>query len=105
MTSKKPSKRQVKRTLDMHEEELGQYENVVGMGIVSIDEANQESPGGSEYAIAVYVRKKIPEDELLPEAIIPKYLELNVRDDVIEIPTKVIEQGEVSWESLGKEAL
>lgn len=104
MRLKKPSKRQVKRALDFHEEALGQYVNVVGMGAVNLDETDQESHGSAN-TVAVYVRKKVPKDELLPQEVIPQYLEIKVRGGVMKVPTKVIEQGKVSLESLGKETL
>ena len=40
---KGPSRRQVKSALELHAEELGQHPNVVGMGIVRLDGATQES--------------------------------------------------------------
>ena len=105
MISGKPSKRQVQRALDIHEEELGQYANVVGMGIVKLD-AEDQQPDGCADVIAVYVRKKIPKAELLPQDVIPQHLEINVRGKgIMKVPTKVIEQGEVSLESPGKETL
>lgn len=102
--SKKPSRRQVKRALNSHSEELGQHENVVGMGMVRLDEEAQKS-SGSEYAVAVYVRQKVLEEELSPEEVIPQQLEIKVRGGVIQVPTKVIEQGEVSLEAPDEEPL
>ena len=104
MTLKKPSEQQVKRALDLHEETLGQYVNVIGMGIINLDKTGQEVEGSAN-TVAVYVRKKVPKDKLLPQEVIPQYLEIKVRDGIMKIPTKVIEQGEVSLESPGKETL
>ncbi len=101
---KKPSKQQLKRALDLHEEALGQYANVVGMGIVSLDEADQESQGKVN-TVAVYVRKKVPKAQLLPQEVIPQYLEIKIQGGFMKVPTKVIEQGDVSLESPGQETL
>lgn len=98
------SKRQCMRALDLHAEKLGHYKYVVGMGVVRLDKESEKSRGSTN-AVAVYVRKKIPEEELLPTEIIPRYLEIKGRDKVLRVPTKVIEQGEVSLELIGKEPL
>ena len=98
-----PSRQQCKRALDVHEETLGKYKNVVGMGVVRLDEAAQASRGSTD-AVAVYVRKKEPEENLSPDDVIPRYLEVKGHGKVVRVPTKVIEQGEVSLES-GLESL
>ena len=99
-----PSKQQSKRALDIYEETLGQYKNVVGMGLVQLDAEDQASRGSKE-AVAVYVSQKLPEAELAPEEIIPRYLEIKGRGKTVRVPTKVIEQGEVTLDLPGKEPL
>jgi len=99
-----PSKQQCKRALDFYEETLGQYKNVVGMGLVHLDAEAQASRGSKE-AIAVYVSQKLPEVELAPEEIIPRYLEIKGRGKMVRVPTKVIEQGEVTLDLPGKKPL
>lgn len=98
------SKRQCKRALSLHEEKLGQYKNVVGMGVIRLDKEDEKSRNSTD-AVAVYVRKKVPEDELPPTEVIPRYLEIKGREKVLRVPTKVIEQGEVSLEPMDKESL
>jgi hypothetical protein len=94
----------VQTSLDIHEKTLGQYKNVVGMGVARLDQAAQSSRGSTD-AVAVYVRKKEPEEKLSADDVIPRYLEVKDRGKVVQVPTKVIEQGEVSLESPGMERL
>jgi hypothetical protein len=84
--------------LDQYSEELSAYKNVVGMGVVRLEDENDDADAGSE-AVAVYVSTKLPEKELQQKDIIPRILEISGRDNKLQIPTKVIEQGEVSLES------
>ena len=56
------------RALDQHEAHLASRQNVVGLGIVRLDEAD-DSDG--DLAVAVYVSRKLPLDELPPEEVIP----------------------------------
>ena len=86
------------------EAELIDRPGVVGLGIVSADEAD---PGGNELAVAVYVDtaasgsesrrrggKRLKEDEGIPDA-------LELRDDkkvLHRVPVRIIEQGPVELE-------
>ena len=97
------TKRQCLRALDANEEKLSKYKNIVGMGVVRLDEKSDEESLGKN-AIAVYVRKKIPADELSPGELLPKYFEMESRGKIVRIPVKVIEQGEVALESFGLES-
>ena len=81
--------------LDEHEEKLSTLPNVIGLGIVALDETDPES---SELAVAVYVRKKISDDELEAFEVIPKIIRITQGDLLQEVPTRVIEQGDVSLE-------
>jgi hypothetical protein len=49
------------------------------------------------------VTSKIPKEELPPTEMIPRYLETKERDNVLRVPTKITEQGEISLELIGKE--
>ena len=91
------SKQQCVRALDLHESSLGACKNVVGMGIVEVDD---EKASGKTNAVAVYVSRKLPEAELDSRDIIPRYLEIPGRGKPAKIRTKVIEQGEVSLETI-----
>lgn len=87
-----------KRALDQHEEELVRRKNVVGLGIVQVDDESARSRR-SDLAVAVYVKKKLPIQELAPEDVIPKELEVSSGKRVARVRTRVIEQGEVALES------
>ncbi|HYO76952.1 MAG TPA: hypothetical protein VE010_10855 [Thermoanaerobaculia bacterium] len=73
----------VRRILDVHADALSILPNVVGVGIV--DGALGES------AVAVYVSRKVPQEQLPEEAVVPK--ELGVDD--LKARTRVIEVGEI----------
>ena len=87
-----------KRALDQYEEDLARRNNVVGLGIVQVDDDSERS-GRSDLAVAVYVKKKLPVKELAPEDLIPKELEVSSGKRVARVRTRVIEQGEVRLES------
>ena len=95
---KEPTRRQVKRALDLYEERLGKYANVVGLGIVNMDEEQSKSRSG-KLAVAIYVRTKIPDTELPTDERLPKHLEIRVRGGLLQVPTQVVEQGEVQLEA------
>ena len=90
-----PSEKQCLRALDAHEEKLSALPNVQGLGVVS---AGGEGKAGGGLAVAVYVDKKRPLEELAPEERIPETLELKDRGRMCRVPVKVIEQGPVELE-------
>lgn len=92
------------RALDSYEEKLSALPNVVGMGIVSLDETDMES---EHLAVGVYVSQKIPRQDLDESELIPKYLEVQEKGQARQVPVRVIEQGEVKLEDqgIGKETL
>jgi len=92
---------QCERALDLFETELSRRKNVVGLGIVP---AEEEKPGGG-LAVAVYVKKKLPADQLAKGDLVPETLSVPGRKGAVQVPTRVIEQGEVRHESAGKESL
>lgn len=88
----------VRRALDHFERALSEKKNVVGLGRV---------PGASgapdDWALAVYVTRKEPEDALAEGDRVPAALELPDGGEAIE--TQVIEQGEVTLETPGLDDL
>lgn len=90
-----PSERQCLRALALHEEKLAALPNVQGLGVVA---AEGRSAGSSELAVAVYVDRKRPLDELAPEDRIPETLEVPEGGSVRKVPVRVIEQGPVGLE-------
>ena len=86
-----------KAALDQHEQELVRRKNVVGLGIV----AREDRPGKQgrgDLAVAVYVRKKRPIQELDPKDVIPPELVVRTKTGETRVATRVIEQGPVRLE-------
>lgn len=88
---------QVQKALDLFEGQLSGLKNVVGLGIVEAEDDTHRS-AGKGLAVAVYVKKKLPEGKLPAKDRVPPVLALPVRGKMVEIPTRVIEQGEFSLE-------
>lgn len=84
----------VDRALDLFSDELTRKKNVVGVGKVPAEET------AGEWRLAVYVEKKVPEDELATADLVPKTLEFTGSGQKVEVRTKVIEQGIVSLEDI-----
>ncbi len=81
--------------LDEHEALLARLENVVGLGVVPLDE---DDGGKLGMAVAVYVRKKLPPSRLAEKDVVPEMLTVHKGKRVVEVPTRVIEQGKVVLE-------
>ena len=75
---------------------LIQHPNVIGLGIVP--KGKRGSKGGM--AIGVYVSRKLPEDHVSADELVPDHLEIPGKHGPVVVPTRVIEQGEVRLESL-----
>ncbi len=91
---------QCKQALDQYEEQLGTRKNVVGLGIVPLEEENKLA-GRRGLAVGVYVKKKVALDRLAAKDRLPEELEVKQRSGVVKVPIKVIEQGEVQLQQLG----
>lgn len=89
------TERQVERALKRFERDLSRYPNVVGLGILPLDE---EAPARDAMAIAVYVSRKLPAHRLAERDRIPPSVALHAGGRVLRIPTRVVEQGEVALE-------
>ena len=74
---------QCKKAIDTHEEELSRHKNVVGLGIVPLDDG---APG---YAVAVYVEKQFRGKS----RSVPEVLKIPSRKGEVEVPVRVIVQG------------
>jgi hypothetical protein len=82
------------RALDSYSDSLSSLRNVVGLGIVP---AGEEAKG-RDLAVAVYVTKKLPLAKLRKADVVPASLRVELAGKVVEVPTRVIEQGEVTLE-------
>ena len=99
------TQQQCKRALDLLEGELSKRKHVVGLGIVDAQEGAARGRRAKGSAVAVYVKKKLPLDRLAPEDVVPPILRIPGRKGTIQVPTRVIEQGEVRLEDAGREPL
>ncbi len=52
-------------------------------------------------AVAVYVKKKVAESKLAARDLVPKSVTIRGRGRDIQVPVRVIEQGEVQLEGIG----
>lgn len=92
------AQKQCEQALEQHEQRLILLKNVVGLGIVPLEERS-DGARASDLAVAVYVVKKLPLEELAPKEVIPPLLEVRRGKSVAKVRTRVIEQGEVTLES------
>jgi len=81
---------QCRRALSIHEETLSRVRDVIGLGIVPLEESPRE------YAVAVYVRGA--GREMAKKGRVPSVLRIPGRRGEVEVPTRIIEQGEVRLE-------
>jgi hypothetical protein len=77
--------------LDEHEETLTRRKNVVGLGVVPLDETEGVKGG---MAVAVYVENSAAKGD------VPETLAVHKGKRVLQVPTRVIEQGKVVLERL-----
>jgi hypothetical protein len=83
------------RALNRFAEDLSRRRNVVGLGIVRSEESLRPA-SHRNLVVAVYVRRKLPRDELAEEDVVPAVLRLPGHGRIIEVPTRVIELGDIS---------
>lgn len=95
---------QAERALDLFEAELSARKNVVGLGIVPADD-DEMGTGKKGLAVAVYVKKKVPASRLAQKDLVPETLSVPERTGEVQVPTRVIEQGEVRAEEMERESL
>ena len=89
---------QCEKAINLYEEKLTHLKNVIGLGVVPADGAEEGTR--PDMAVAVYVRRKLARERLSPEDMVPTYLEVpgRGRTPKVRVPTKVIEQGDVKLE-------
>jgi hypothetical protein len=85
------SEEEVRQIVSAYADALTRLPNVVGLGVVAADAANPEATP----VIAVYVERKVPEEQLPAGALVPKRLAVTVHGNRVEAPTRVIEVGEI----------
>jgi hypothetical protein len=89
------SRDHVQRAIELYQEELARYPNVTGIGVVPAAD-DTESP--VDLAVAVYVTRKVPRDQLKVGERIPPSLEIPSRDGSQNVPTRIIATGEFALE-------
>lgn len=92
------ARKQCEQALEQHEQRLIALKNVVGLGIVPLEDRS-DGARARDLAVAVYVVKKLPLEELPHREVIPPILEVRRGRRTTKVRTRVIEQGEVSLES------
>jgi hypothetical protein len=90
---------QCERALDLFEEDLSRRKNVVGLGIVPAED-DESAAGQPGLAVAVYVKKKMSASRLAEKDRVPETLYVPGRNGSVQVPTRVIEQGEVRLEAV-----
>ena len=92
--------RQATRAAQMHADELSAYPNVVAIGTRRVDEDAVDAAKGTEadHAVAVYVNRKVPVEQLDDKERLPAYVELPVSGGTERVPVVVVESGAIEPE-------
>lgn len=91
------SRTQCTRALELFEDRLSRLDNVVGLGVVPAREG-RSGAAGRDMALAVYVNKKLPIDQLAPDDVVPPVLKIRGRGKDVHVSTRIIEIGNISFE-------
>jgi hypothetical protein len=86
------SRRQARRALEIHGDELCEFPNVVGVGM---GRAGHDGLPAAErdHTVAVYVTEKKPARELGPDGLLPGFVEIPGRPVTRQVAIQVIEIG------------
>ena len=88
---------QAQRAAEQHADDLSAYPNVVGIGTRPV--ANESSvTGDDEYAVAVYVSRKVPADQLDDLQRLPDHVEVVESRGVERVPVIVVATGVIEPE-------
>ena len=88
------SRRQAKRALEIHSDDLSEFPNVVAVGVSRTDRPDRPA-SEADHAVAVYVSDKVPEDDLDTDGVLPGYVEIPGRGTTHKVAVDVIEIGEM----------
>jgi hypothetical protein len=92
---------QATRAAQMHAEDLSAYPNVVAVGTRRVDDVpSTKATKGSEaqHAVAVYVSRKVPGEQLGIEERLPSYVEVPGPGGTERVPVVVVESGVIQPE-------
>lgn len=113
--------RQAQRAAEQHADALSAYPNVVGVGTRPVGEPG--TPGGrrgggrgggggggrggagagttgagGQHAVAVYVSRKVPDQQLADDERLPDHVEVSERGGTAQVPVVVVEAGAIAPE-------
>jgi hypothetical protein len=89
---------QAQRAADLHADDLSAYPNVVGIGTRPVIE-EPSATGGDAYAVAVYVSRKVPADQLDARQRLPDHVEVAEPGGVERVPVIVVAIGAIEPEA------
>ena len=92
--------RQASRAAQMHADELSAYPNVVAIGTRRVDDDPPAATKGTEpeHAVAVYVSRKVPAEQLDDDERLPAYVEVPGTGGAERVPVVVVESGVIEPE-------
>jgi hypothetical protein len=82
---------QARQAADEHADDLSAYPNVVGIGTQPVGEASAGK--GDGHAVAVYVSRKVPDDQLRTDERLPASVEVAAAGATTKVPVVVVEVG------------
>jgi hypothetical protein len=97
--------RQATRAAQMHAEDLSAYPNVVAIGTRRVDDHTPAAKKGTEadHAVAVYVSRKVPAEQLDAQERLPAYVEVPEPGGTERVPVVVVESGVIEPEGFTSE--
>ena len=100
--------REAAHAAEVHADDLSAYPNVVGIGTRPVDDEAATRAGGAatgadegEHAVAVYVSRKVPVEQLDAQQRLPAFVEVAGRGGRRRVPVVVIESGVIKPETTG----
>lgn len=89
---------QAQRAADLHADGLSAYPNVVGIGTRPVAD-DRSASAYDPHAVAVYVSRKVPDDQLNERQRLPDYVEIPAPGGIERVPVIVVATGVIEPES------
>ncbi len=93
------TQRQARRAAELNSDALSRFPNVVGLGTEQVQADQRASGTKVQHAVAVFVERKVPVAELADDEVLPTYLEIQGRKQMVKVPVTVVESGAFSFEN------